>query len=129
MNHWNWNEGKGLLDHSANSLGNADSISTVCSGCSVQSLKDLSNWSLRLFPKGKTFLSKSPQCFSLPSDVSTLKQASTNLLTWGIQNHLVMRESIGMDFLENSMPLAFFCLFPFPAFTPGFACSLEKDWA
>lgn len=53
MNHWNWNEGKDLLDRTANSLANADLFSTMRPGCFVQSLKDLSNWSLQLFPKGK----------------------------------------------------------------------------
>lgn len=39
----------------------------------------------------------------------------------------VMKEIIHTDFLENSMPLAFFCLLPFPMFTPGFTCPLKKD--
>lgn len=70
MNHWNWNEGKDLLDHTVDSLVNADLFSTVCPGCFVQSLKDLSNWGLRFLPEGKAALGKGPQCCLPSSNVS-----------------------------------------------------------
>lgn len=121
MNHWNWNEGKDLLDHSTNSLANADLISTLCSGCSVQSLKDLSNWCLRLFPKGKTFLYKGPQCFPLPSDVSTLKQTNNHKpIYMGHKKSFSDKRKYGYRFPRKQYALGVL-LSPFLAFTSGFA--------